>query len=551
MNYDNFTKEELQAILCRYNIMNNTTRKGVGYCRYSSNHQQELSIEAQQRAIKDYCLSHNIEITEWYIDRAVSGQTDDRPAFKRLLKDTEKGNIKMIIVHKLDRFSRNVADTFSYKYYFDDNNIELLSVTEDFGDDDLMFGINAVLNQRYVKNLSKEVMKGLKERGYKCLFNGGKPPLGYKIEDDKYVIDESEAIIVREIFNLAAEGYGYNKIIQILNKKGYKTKRGNSFGKNSIYELLRNEKYKGIYIFNKTAKRNSKKKRNSHKLKDESEIIRIDGGCPAIVSTDLWERANASRKMTAKVTTGAKFNYLLTGLVFCGECGSKMHGNPRQYGKRKYNTYKCNKRGNKFECNCKEIRSDILENFVIDNLLKYFFNEEIIDKITEQINQKIREIAQTDSEDIAFAKKSLQGLKSSRSNLVDAIAQTGITKTLSERLESIEKQISEYEEMIESEKARRKGFSVTKKQVKEKIGKLKDYFNNPKYIDLTKILLREYIEKVEVNNSTIKVTLKVAFSFCIDEKEQRISYNDTISYGRKGIIEYESELFTSPEKIGA
>ena len=85
---------------------------------------------------------------------------------------------------------------------------------------------------------------------------------------------------------MAADGYGYNKILRELNACGYQAKAGNPFGKNSLYDLIKNERYKGVYIFNRRAKRNSQNQRNGHKYKNESEIIRIEGGKPAIVSKE-------------------------------------------------------------------------------------------------------------------------------------------------------------------------------------------------------------------------------------------------------------------------
>ena len=193
-------------------------KSAVGYCRYSSDHQKELSIEAQQRAIETYADKNGYSIKEWYIDRAFSGQTDNRPDFQRLIKDIEEGNgdFKAVIVHKLDRFSRSVVDSFQYKEFFCDMGIELISTEENISGDEFIFGINALLNQRYVKNLSKEVMKGLKERAYKGLFNGGKPPLGYDVKEQRLAINEAEAVIVREIFEMAASGMGYSSITKAL-----------------------------------------------------------------------------------------------------------------------------------------------------------------------------------------------------------------------------------------------------------------------------------------------------------------------------------------------
>jgi len=124
----------------------------------------------------------------------------------------------------------------------------------------------------YSANLSREVMKGMKETAYKCKHNEGIPPLGYDVLPDKsYGINNYEANIVRTIFELYFAGKGYEKIIDYLNQQGYKTKIGREFGKSSIHELLINEKYKGTYVFNRipklvNGKRNNRVKKQMKKL---------------------------------------------------------------------------------------------------------------------------------------------------------------------------------------------------------------------------------------------------------------------------------------------
>jgi len=96
-------------------------------------------------------------------------------------------------------------------------------------------------------------------------------------ENKHYIINEREAEAVRIIFNMNLKGHGYGDIINTLNARGYKTKLGRKFGKNSIYEILRNEKYTGTYVYNKTASQSKKGTFNRHIFKDEKEIIKIEG----------------------------------------------------------------------------------------------------------------------------------------------------------------------------------------------------------------------------------------------------------------------------------
>ena len=287
-----------------------------------------------------------------------------------------------------------------------------------------------------------------------------------------------------------------------------------------------------------------------HKYKDESEVIRIENAIPAIVSKDLWERANASRKIAAKTSTNAKYNYLLSGLIYCGECGAKFHGTHRKYGANAYNTYRCNRRDNQLMCGCKEIRADVLENFVIDSLTEHFFNDGIVDIITSQINEKIAEKLNRDNETIAQIKSSLTGLKTARANLVDAIAQTGFNQTLSDKLNSIEKQISTYEAMLEEDKAKKGEIKVTKANVKKKISELKEYMKNPANIEQTKMLLRSYIDRIEVDNKTIRVTFRVAFSFLLDNTKQEEFYNHTVKEYRL-LLESKNGCRGTHKNIGA
>lgn len=95
--------------------------KVAGYCRYSSNNQREESIEAQRRAIEEHCKAKGWVVVEWYIDRALSGTSDDRPDFLRMVDDSKDGLFDIVLVHKLDRFSRDAFDKELYKRKLEDN----------------------------------------------------------------------------------------------------------------------------------------------------------------------------------------------------------------------------------------------------------------------------------------------------------------------------------------------------------------------------------------------------------------------------------------------
>lgn len=106
------------------------TIKAVGYCRFSSDKQREESIEAQQEAILRFAKAGNYEIVRWYIDRACSAKTDDRPQFQQMITDSDKKEFRFVIVHKQDRFARNKYDAATYKKHLLKNKIKVLSASE-------------------------------------------------------------------------------------------------------------------------------------------------------------------------------------------------------------------------------------------------------------------------------------------------------------------------------------------------------------------------------------------------------------------------------------
>ena len=176
----------------------------------------------------------------------------------------------------------------------------------------------------------------------------------------KLVINEWEA--VKLIFKLYLEGYGYTYIINELNRKGYKTKRGADFGKNSLHEILRNEKYTGVYTYNVFASKSNNGKANRHKYKSDEEIIRVEGGVPKIVSKEDFIKVQQVMKSRKKKTAAfkAKQEYLLSGKIICNECGCTYAGNSRRPNSSHplYVSYRCTKRNGKIKCKNPEIQRD-------------------------------------------------------------------------------------------------------------------------------------------------------------------------------------------------
>lgn len=354
--------------------MENKRNRVACYARYSSTQQREESISAQMRAMRKYCKENDFEIVATYVDEAFSATTDKRPQFQQMISDSAEKLFDIVLVHKLDRFARNRYDSSLYKQKLRRNGVIVCSVLERLDNSPesiLLEGLLESINEFYSANLARETMKGLRENALKCQYNGGCAGLGYDIDESKhYIINEEEAKAVVMIYSMYLSGYSYKTIVETLNAEGYKTKIGNLFKINSLKEILRNERYTGVYIFNRAASKDFDGKRNNHKNKSDDEIIRIEGGVPAIISRDIWNAAQEKRKSNVCGNGNAKTMYLLSSKIKCGCCGKPMTGSVRiRKRKPSYHMYTCSTYES--ECtNIKEIERDSLEEYIINLVLE-------------------------------------------------------------------------------------------------------------------------------------------------------------------------------------
>jgi site-specific DNA recombinase len=492
--------------------------KAAAYMRYSSAAQDDgFSIEAQQRAIREFAIKNNIEIVAEYIDKAKSGTNANRPAFQRLFSDCEQREFEIVIVHNLDRFARNALDSKVYRARLKEMGIALYSLKDDLEDTPngkFFTAIKEAYSELYSDNLSQEVKKGLKEVALRGLHTGGSPPLGYDVVDRKLVINESEAEIVRTIFKMFTKGQSYNDIAKELNAKGYTTRAGNEFSKSSFNAILQNRKYIGEYIYNRRVGKDKNGKHNSHKNKTEEEIIRIHDGVPKIIDTKTFNAAQKRLSMNKRGKSAFRSNstYLLAGLIKCGECGFSYQGNTRKSGKGvAYSSYRCGKRAGHADigCNNPEIEKHRLENFVIEQVFKYLFTDEGIKEIVKQINAYHKEMQSTKGKDIKLYQKQLKALKGKQTNIARAIANGADGQAFIEEINKITQSINDIEQRIEDETPAKLP-AISEAQVKNAIKALEEELKSETDINRKKEFINAYVESVVVCKETVEVTLKVA-----------------------------------------
>ena len=486
--------------------------RGAAYARYSSENQRDESIDAQICAIQEYANRNDIQIVATYIDRAKSATTADRPSFQEMIKMSETGLFDAIIVHKLDRFARSKYDSAVYKQKLKVNNVRLLSVTENLDGTPESIILESVLEamaEYYSKNLAREIMKGTMENAKKAVHCGGIPPLGYDIIDKKLVINENEAKAVQIIFEMYADGKGYTDIINVLNNNNFRTKRGNKFGKNSLFEILRNEKYKGTFVYNKSSGKTVKGTYNRHSYKDSKDVIKVENGCPRIVSDELFtkvaERQKQNKAQTSK--NRARQKYLLSGLVYCGYCGSPMHANRRK--KDSQLTFRCNRKVQSISCKAKEINMAYLENYVLTELKNNVFSYNKVSSIMKMID-KYTDTKKTTTENQAEPLKiELSEINKSRNNIIHAIEQGMTESYFAQRLSELQQK----EENIKAQLLiidQPESFKVTRKDIMLLINRFNYLRKSGDLEGLRKIVLR-FVDRIVVTDEKVNVFLKLSF----------------------------------------
>ena len=335
--------------------------KAVKYARYSSDKQDADSIEAQLRACDAYAAAKGFTVVGQYVDEAISGKgskTASRTQYQKMLRDCEKGLFDVILVHKYDRIARNIGEHVNLEYRLKDKGITLIAVAQDFGSSNeakIMRTLVWAMSEYYIDNLSGEVKKGHKETALKGLHNGGVPPFGYDVTpDQEYIINELEAAYVRKIYAAALNCEGLKGLIAEMAACGIVGKRGKPIRYSQVYEILRNEKYTGVYLYSEK----QEKKREDVRVKPNA--IRVEGGMPAIIDRATFEGVQSvmqNRKMVGRIS-----NHLCRGLVYC-VCGAKMHGLVSKRRGHEYHYFYCSKK-----CGFGTVNMDVVDSAARDYL---------------------------------------------------------------------------------------------------------------------------------------------------------------------------------------
>ena len=413
-------------------------QSGVIYARYSSHAQRDCSIEQQVEQCTAHAKRLGIEIKQIYSDRAISGKTDQRPAFQKMLKDAEKGGFRYVIAWKSNRIGRNMLQAMVNEERLSEMGVRCLYVGEDFDDNAAgRFALRNMMNvnQFYSENMAEDIMRGLMDNAEKCFVNS-RPPYGYeKGPDHKYKVVPDQAEVVREVFRQFLAGRQLTEIASNLNRRNIRTRNGNLWNKGSFHRRLSNEIYTGVYKYRE---------------------IRTEGGVPAIIDKDTFEEAQRrmkTKKQPSGKRTGRGADYLLTGKLYCGSCkelmtgysGKSLNGEPSQY-----HYYHC--KGHRYHgtCDRKPIRKELVEEAVISAIDEFMAEPHVVDFIIAGFKKVAAELEQNAT--LKAMEAELSGTKKSINNILDAIEEGIFTPSTKDRLLELEDRQAELEKAIQIEK---------------------------------------------------------------------------------------------------
>ena len=232
----------------------------IGYIRVSTTAQcgeDRFGLDVQTQQIEDYAKQHNMTIIKWFKDEGESG-AKERPGFDEIIYgEITNPPYEAVLVAKSDRVARDINIYYYYKMMLKKKDIQLISITEDFG----QFGVFAPMLEAFTlcvadmerENIMKRTTAGRNLKASRGGYSGGRAPMGYKVQDGELVINPDEAKAVIRIFELREkENKTLIEIAEILSEEGYKTRNGKNFQFSTVQSILNNKNtYLGYYHYGK------------------------------------------------------------------------------------------------------------------------------------------------------------------------------------------------------------------------------------------------------------------------------------------------------------
>ncbi|WP_217983410.1 cassette chromosome recombinase CcrC [Staphylococcus nepalensis] len=458
------------------------SKKIALYSRVSTSEQSERGYsihEQEQVLIKEVVKNYPGYDYETYIDSGISGKDiEGRPAMKRLLQDVKDNKIEMVLSWKLNRISRSMRDVFNIIHEFKEHGVGYKSISENIDTSNAsgevlvtMFGlIGSIERSTLISNVKMSM--NAKARSGEAITGrllGFKLKLNPLTQKNDLVIDENEANIVREIFDLYLNhNKGLKAITTVLNQKGYRTINQKPFSVYGVKYILNNPVYKGYVRFNNH--QNWAVQRRSGKS-DKNDVILVKGKHEAIISEEVFDQVHeklASKSFKPGRPIGGDF--YLRGLIKCPECGNNMVCRRTYYKTKKSEErtikryYICSlfNRSGSSACHSNAINAEVVERVINVHLNRILSQPDVIKQIASNVIEELKQNHSKQTEikyDIDSLEKQKAKVKTQQERLLELFLDDEMDSEMlkakqsqmNEQLEVLDQQIKEAQQINQSQ----------------------------------------------------------------------------------------------------
>ena len=482
------------------------------------------SISNQKRILEAYAKQNGFTNLKWYTDDGFSGANFQRPGFQSMLADIEAGLVGTVIVKDMSRLGRNYLQVGMYtEMIFPQKNVRFIAINDGVdsaqGENDFA-PLRNIFNEWLVRDTSKKIRAVKRSKGMSGKPVTSKPVYGYLMdEDEKFIIDEEAAPVVKQIYSLCLAGNGPTKIARMLTEQqiptpgtleyrrtgstrryhpGYECK----WAANTVVHILENREYTGCLVNFKTTTQSYKCSKIIYNSEDKQAVF--ENHHEIIIDRDTWERVQELRKQRKRPNRYDEVG-LFSGILFCADCGSVMYQQRYQTDKRKQDCYICGSyKKRTADCTAHFIRTDLLTEGVTENLRKvtsYAAKHEarFMKLLTEQTENGSKRRNAAKKKELEAAEKRIAELSAIFKRLYEdsvtgRISDERFTE-LSADYEAEQKELKERAAVLQGELSRTLEATANAEKFMKVVRKYTSFE------ELTPTLLREFVEKIVIHES--------------------------------------------------
>jgi site-specific DNA recombinase len=486
------------------------------YMRVSTGRQAEhdLSIPDQTAQLKTWCRANGYTVAAEFTEAGASAGDDRRPVFQQMIEHACDGGqaFNYIIVHSYSRFFREAFEQEFYLRKLAKHGVRVVSITQPVGDENepvhaMMRKVIALFDEYQSKENAKHVIRSMKENVRQGFWNGATPPLGYRLVEaekrstkikKKLQVDPVEAEWVRLIYKLYLYGdgtsgaFGVKEVVKWLNRNGYRTRRGETFGVAAVHKILTNTVYIGEWRFNVRSSRTGERKPGSH-------------GHQSMYRMQL--RARSPRVVAPRLTTGP---ILLTGLAVCATCAGAMTlrtGTSSTGAVHRYYTCSTCARKGKVACKGRSIRMDKLDRLVTDHLVDRLLHPERLGLLLQSLKARRTEKAQSENKRIIGLQREVTDSEDRLKRLYRLVENglTDLDDVLKARLDRLKSDRDRAQAALDAAKSRPGAAIRIDPALIESFGRIMRENLTSGSTPFRKAYLRALIDVIEVDDKQIRI----------------------------------------------